>query len=100
MFTKGMHNQKLFKKHWVAKIVPLTSIEYSKASLGKIPTHTEIEDKKLYSPEKARDEFFSSLLIRCSDFAQVNFTAEQTTLSAHFQHLEITQSRRSLSSKH
>ena len=51
----------------------MTSVEYAKACLGRIPTHQEIENKRLFSPEQARKEFFSSLLIGFSDFARLLF---------------------------
>ena len=65
----------------------LTSVQYHQACLGKIPTHQEIEQAKLYSPSKAREEFFFTLLQRCSPHAGIRSHKSSTCIEASFQQL-------------
>ena len=62
----------------------MTTVQYHKACLGKVPTFEEIEQKRLYSPEQARQEFLFTLL-RTSHYATVKVASGKTELLANFE---------------
>ncbi|MGZ6298272.1 MAG: putative nucleotidyltransferase substrate binding domain-containing protein, partial [Parachlamydiaceae bacterium] len=69
----------------------LTSTQYHKACLGKIPTLQEIEQGRSYSPEKAREELFFTLLQRCSSHATLKKQHNVFSIEANFKELQDAQ---------
>ncbi len=67
----------------------LTSVQYHKACLGKIPTHDEIVKEQSYTPQKARGELFATLLARCSAHADVVSRPGKITIRANFENVEV-----------
>ncbi|MGZ3633960.1 MAG: hypothetical protein ACXU9U_04120 [Parachlamydiaceae bacterium] len=62
-------------------------MQYHQACLGKIPTIQEIERANLYSPAKAREEFFFTLLQRCSMHAGIKIDKTSSSIEANFEQL-------------
>ncbi|MGZ3633080.1 MAG: hypothetical protein ACXWM7_01965, partial [Parachlamydiaceae bacterium] len=73
----------------------LTSVQYHQACLGKIPTLQEIERAKLYCPAKAREEFFFTLLQRCSTHAGIKIDKTGSSIEANFK-LLVDKTRQTL----
>ncbi|MGZ3632885.1 MAG: putative nucleotidyltransferase substrate binding domain-containing protein [Parachlamydiaceae bacterium] len=69
----------------------LTSTQYHKACLGKIPTLQEIEQGRSYSAEKAREELFFTLLQRCSSHASLKKQHNAFSIEASFKELQDPQ---------
>ncbi|MGZ6330320.1 MAG: putative nucleotidyltransferase substrate binding domain-containing protein [Parachlamydiaceae bacterium] len=69
----------------------LTSAQYHKACLGKIPTVEEIEQGRSFSPEKAREELFFTLLQRCSSDATLKKQHGIFSIEANFEKLQDLQ---------
>ncbi len=67
----------------------LTSVQYHKACLGKIPTHDEIVKQQAYTPQKARGELFATLLARCSAHADIVSRPGKITIRANFENVEV-----------
>ncbi|MGZ3733163.1 MAG: hypothetical protein ACXU9U_05445, partial [Parachlamydiaceae bacterium] len=79
--------QRLAKVTSRTQEVSLTSVQYHQACLGKIPTLQEIEQANLYSPAKAREEFFFTLLQRCSTHAGIKMDKTGASIEANFEQL-------------
>ncbi|MGZ6330269.1 MAG: hypothetical protein ACXWM7_04595, partial [Parachlamydiaceae bacterium] len=69
----------------------LTSAQYHKACLGKVPTLQEIEQKRSYAPEKAREELFFTLLQRFSSHASLKKQHNAFSIEANFKELQDPQ---------
>ncbi len=67
----------------------LTSVQYHKACLGKIPTHDEIVKEQAYTSQKARGELFATLLARCGAHADIVSRPGKITIRANFENVEV-----------
>ena len=74
----------------------VTDVEYYKDCCGKRPSLKEIEELKEYSPEKAREEFFCTILQRNADCTESKTGQAGTSLKADFKDLKQAPQREAL----
>ena len=74
----------------------ITSIQSHQVCLGKVPTLQEIMTKQRYSPQKAKEEFFSTLLQGNSLHARIKSSQGKIVMEANFKELKQERRRQAL----
>jgi NLR family CARD domain-containing protein 3 len=97
--SSGMNVSKAYKKALlqpvekrIETVIPrnqsLKSYESDQACLGKIPSLEEIEKKELFTPAKAREELFMTLLIKSGDFISEGLVQGKKMIRVSFKNMK------------